>query len=89
MIQFRVNIIDYKGDTCERDEDSMRQKAENIREELKNGYNIDPFVNYSNGCYGPLVNIEFASLDKDIKRVFKLMRKNKVYSIRTEWREDF
>jgi len=88
MIRFRVMIIDYKEDSFERDEDSMRQKAENIREELKKGYSIDPFVNYSNGCNGPIVDIEFESLDKDIKRIFKMIKNNKPCSIRTEWRED-
>jgi len=87
MIQFNVMIIDYKKDTCEKDEDLMRKKAENIREELKNGYDIDPFVNYKTGCHGPLVTIEFTSLDKDIKRVFKLIRKNEPYCIKAEWEE--
>ena len=88
MIQFNVMIIDYKKDSYERDEDSMQQKAENIREELKTGFDIDPFVNYKNGCNGPYVTIEFESLDKDIKRIFKLIKKNEPCSIRTEWIED-
>lgn len=88
MIEFRIMIIDYKKDSYERDEDSMQQKAENIREELKTGFDIDPFVNYKKGCDGPYVTIEFESLDKDIKKVFKLIKKNKPYSIQIEWRED-
>lgn len=88
MIEFKVLIIDYKNDSFERDEDSMQQKAESIREELKTGFDIDPFVNYKKGCHGSLVAIEFESLDKDIKRIFKMIRKHCVASIRTEWRED-
>lgn len=91
MIEFNVLIIDYKkdykNDSFERDEELMQQKAENICEELKKGYDIDPFVNYKKGCHGALVAIEFKSLDKDIKKIFKLIKKNEPYSIRTEWKE--
>lgn len=88
MIQFRAMIIDYKNDSFERDEDSMQQKAESIREELKTGFDIDPFINYKKGCHGSLVTIEFESLDKDIKRIFKLIKKNEPYAIDIEWKED-
>lgn len=88
MLQFKILIIDYKEDCLEKDENLMQQKAENIREELKTGFDIDPFVNYKNGCHGPLITIEFESLDKDIKRIFKLIKKNEPYAIDIEWKED-
>ena len=88
MLRFKTLVIDYKKDARERDEDLMRQKAENIREQLKNVFNIEAFVNYKTGCYGPLVSIEFEARDRDIKKIFKLIRKQKPYTIETEWRED-
>lgn len=89
MLRFKSLIIDYKKDMRERDEDSMQKKAETLREELKNRFNIEPFVNYKKGCHGPLVTIEFEAQNKDIKKIFKTIKREGPYTIDVEWKEDF
>lgn len=88
MLEFRIMFIDYKNeDSLGRDMEKSKTKAYELESRLMELFNIEAYVTPTMSSHGGYVTINFQADDKDIKKIFKLVKQHKPVSIRTEWRD--